>query len=64
MRLDCPSGTAVRFEPGEAKEVALVAYGGTGEVSGFNGLTDGPIDRAETRARAIERAHTRGFKGA
>jgi urease subunit gamma/beta len=64
MRLDCPSGTAVRFEPGESKEVELVAYAGTGEVSGFNGLVDGPIGRPETKARAIERARAHGFKGA
>jgi urease subunit gamma/beta len=64
MRLDCPSGTAVRFEPGESKEVDLVAYAGTGEVSGFNGLVDGPVGRPETRARALERARTRGFRGA
>lgn len=64
MRLDCPSGTAVRFEPGESKEVALVAYGGTGNISGFNGLTDGPVDLEETRVRALERARSRGFKGA
>jgi urease subunit gamma/beta len=64
MRLDCPSGTAVRFEPGESKEVALVAFGGTGNISGFNGLTEGPADLEETRARALERARSRGFKGA
>lgn len=64
MRLDAPSGTAVRFEPGESKEVELVAYAGTGEVSGFNGLVDGPIGKPETRKRALERARERGFKGA
>ena len=45
MRLDIPSGTAVRFEPGQEKEVALVEIGGRGRVTGFNSLTEGMIDR-------------------
>ncbi|MFZ1431684.1 MAG: urease subunit beta [Geminicoccaceae bacterium] len=36
MRLDIPAGTAVRFEPGQSREVMLVAYGGTRKVFGFN----------------------------
>ncbi|MGE3317348.1 MAG: urease subunit beta [Planctomycetaceae bacterium] len=64
MRLDCPSGTAVRFEPGESREVDLVAFGGTGEISGFNALTNGPVHLEETKARALERARSHGFKGA
>jgi len=44
MRLDIPSGTAVRFEPGEEKPVALVSLGGAREVYGLNGLTNGPLD--------------------
>jgi len=64
MRLDCPSGTAVRFEPGESKQVELVAFGGTGEIGGFNALTNGSVHLEETRARALERARSRGFKGA
>ena len=43
MHLDIPAGTAVRFEPGESKEVTLVAFGGSGEVFGLNRLTDGSI---------------------
>ena len=38
-RLDIPAGTAVRFEPGEAKRVTLVEFGGTGEIFGLNSLT-------------------------
>ncbi len=64
MRLDMPSGTAVRFEPGESREVDLVAVGGSGEVTGFNALTDGSVDSAEVREQAIEHARTLGFKGA
>jgi len=35
-RLDIAAGTAVRFEPGQTREVQLVPYGGAGEVWGFN----------------------------
>ena len=35
QRLDIPSGTAVRFEPGQRREVTLVPYGGTRKVFGF-----------------------------
>ncbi len=45
MRLDIPSGTAVRFEPGEQKPVQLVEIGGTKEVFGFNSLTAGVANR-------------------
>lgn len=38
MRLDIPAGTAVRFEPGQTREVRLVSYGGLKRVVGFNGL--------------------------
>ncbi|GAA3160814.1 hypothetical protein GCM10020255_043770 [Rhodococcus baikonurensis] len=40
-RLDIPAGTAVRFEPGDEKEVTLVPFGGKQRVQGFNGLVDG-----------------------
>ncbi len=43
MRLNIPAGTAVRFEPGDEKEVELVALAGTQEVYGFNNLVDGPV---------------------
>jgi len=36
MRLNIPAGTAVRFEPGQSREVVLVAYGGQRKVFGFN----------------------------
>lgn len=42
-RLDIPAGTAIRFEPGQTREVQLVAFGGTGEVWGFNGLVNGKL---------------------
>ena len=64
MRLDIPSGTAVRFEPGQVLEVNLVEVGGRRSVSGFNSLTDGSIDSDEIKQAALERARERGFKGA
>lgn len=43
-RLDIPSGTAVRFEPGERQTVALVAYAGARRVFGFTGAVMGDLD--------------------
>ncbi len=63
-RLDIPAGTAVRFEPGDEKEVALVSFGGSREIFGFNGLTDGPVDGDASLAQAVDRARRGGFKGA
>ncbi len=44
MRLNIPAGTAVRFEPGEEKDVTLVAFGGTRAIYGHNGLVNGALD--------------------
>jgi urease subunit beta len=44
LRLDIPAGTAIRFEPGDSREVRLVPYGGERRVFGFNGLVNGPLD--------------------
>ncbi len=60
-RLDIPAGTAVRFEPGEERPVALVPLGGAREAIGFNGLVDGPLDASGARAAALSRARERGF---
>ena len=43
-RLDIPAGTAIRFEPGDTREVPLVAFVGTREVHGLNNLVNGPLD--------------------
>ena len=64
MHLDIPAGTAVRFEPGEAKEVTLVEFGGTGELYGLNGLTNGSRHSEARKADALRRAREQGFKGA
>ncbi len=44
MRLNIPAGTAVRFEPGDEKEVELVAIAGSRQIYGFNNQINGPID--------------------
>jgi len=64
MRLDIPAGTAVRFEPGASKEVTLVEFGGTGELTGLNNLTAGRGSDPRVREAALARAKTRGFRGA
>ncbi len=43
FRLNIPAGTAVRFEPGDTREVALVALAGTREVFGLNGKVNGKL---------------------
>ena len=64
MRLDVPAGVSRRFEPGLTREVDLVALGGTGEVSGFNNLTNGSVRSDEVKARALEKARAGGYRGA
>ena len=43
FRLDIPAGTAVRFEPGDTREVNLVAFAGKREMYGLNNLVNGPL---------------------
>lgn len=62
--LDIPAGTAVRFEPGESKEVQLVDFGGAGEVHGLNSLTNGSTNSEVNKQEALLQAKNRGFKGA
>ena len=64
MRLDIPAGTAVRFAPGETKEVTLVEFGGSGEMVGLNDLTQGSRRSESVKQEALARARARGFKGA
>ena len=47
FRLDIPAGTAVRFEPGQHRDVILVAYAGERQVFGFNQAVMGPLDRSD-----------------
>ena len=55
MRLNVAAGTAVRFEPGDTREVELVALGGTREVYGLNGLVNGALDDEAVRAARSKR---------
>ncbi len=45
MHLNITAGTAIRFEPGDEKEVELVPFGGTREIYGFNGKVNGSVDK-------------------
>ena len=55
MRLNIPAGTAVRFEPGDEKEVALVDFAGNRIVYGHNGLVNGALDDEAVKSRALQR---------
>jgi len=67
MRLNIPAGTAVRFEPGDSKKIALVELGGAAEVYGLNGFTNGPADPSDghsaRRKTAGDAARSQGFEG-
>jgi len=62
MRLNIPAGTAVRFEPGEEKEVKLVTLGGTRKAFGFSNLTSGDTIKIASKKVALEKATSQGFK--
>ena len=61
MRLNIPAGTAVRFEPGESKEVTLTRYAGGRRVFGANGLVQGALDEAATHQQALSQSSNRNF---
>jgi urease beta subunit len=61
MRLDLPAGTAVRFEPGDVREVRLVVLAGQRIVFGGNGLVSGPLDDPNVRRQSLERMRAAGF---
>jgi urease subunit beta len=60
--LNIPSGTSVRFEPGETKEIELTEFTGKKIVYGFSGLVNGNLD--EKKEIAFKKAIEQGFKGA
>lgn len=62
-RLDIPSGTAVRFEPGETKQVTLTMIGGSREGYGLNGLVNGKLDDEAVKQQAFRMAKEKGFQG-
>ena len=65
LHLNIPSSTAMRFEPGDEREVHLVPYSGKRAVYGFNNLVDGPTagkDAATVKTKAVALAAQRGFR--
>lgn len=62
MRLNIAAGTAVRFEPGEEKQVELVVFGGRKKIVGFNNLVDGETDSASAKIKAMELVQSLNFK--
>ena len=66
--LNIPATTAIRFEPGDSKEVEVVTYGGKRRIIGFNALVNGYTGCEDaptyfpTRNRAIRKMKKRGFK--
>ena len=68
MHLNIPATTAIRFEPGEEREVELVAFGGKRRIIGFNNLVMGYAGEEDyptyypIRSKAITRMENRGFR--
>jgi len=65
QHLNIPASTALRFEPGDEREVRLVPYGGERAVYGFNNLVDGPTAGkagAARKVKALALAAKRGFR--
>jgi len=65
LHLNIPASTALRFEPGDEREVKLVPYGGKRGVYGFNNLVDGPTAgefAGPQKAKAVALATQRGFR--
>ncbi|MCH8915610.1 MAG: urease subunit beta [Thaumarchaeota archaeon] len=59
--LNIPSGTSVRFEPGETREIELTEFSGKKIVYGFSGLVNGSLK--EKQEEAFKKASEKGFKG-
>lgn len=59
-RLNIPSGTAVRFEPGEEKSIELIPYRGAQKIVGFNGLVNGVANEANL-ILALQKIRTQQF---
>ncbi|MGX5697578.1 urease subunit beta [Agromyces soli] len=62
MHLDIPAGMGVRFEPGETKQITLVAFAGGRTVHGFNGLVDGGLDARQTKIDALAKLEANEFE--
>lgn len=63
LRLDIPSGTAVRFEPGEEKEIKLISVGGEKIIHGLNDLTGGNLKDKDIFKKALVKGKSLEFKG-
>ncbi len=62
MRLNIAAGTAVRFEPGEEKEISLVTIGGNRNAFGINNLVNGNVANATTKEKAMQKSEELHFK--
>jgi urease beta subunit len=61
MRLNIAAGTAVRFEPGEEKEITLVEFGGDKIIYGHNGLVNGALNDPAVKQAALDALSKLGF---
>src|SRR5208283_5004197 len=61
LRLNIAAGTAVRFEPGEEKEVELTEFGGQRTIYRHNALVEGSLEDVRLRTEALGRARNGGF---
>ncbi|KFD41020.1 hypothetical protein HY02_06905 [Peptococcaceae bacterium SCADC1_2_3] len=63
MRLNIPAGTAMRFEPGEEKEITLVAIAGLKNIHGLNDLTGGSVEpEGKQKIKSLKKAKDMGFE--
>lgn len=62
MRLNIAAGTAIRFEPGEEKDVELVTFGGKQLIHGFNNLVNGFASTTEIKHQSLENLFAQNFK--
>lgn len=62
MRLNIAAGTAVRFEPGEEKEVELVTFGGERNAIGINNLVNGSTKTEDDKEKAVQKLQSLKFK--
>jgi len=61
-RLNIAAGTAVRFEPGEEKNIVLVNFGGNRHLYGFNNLVNGDTTSTDIKTKALEKLTTLHFR--
>lgn len=62
MRLNIVASTAVRFEPGEEKEVELVEIGGNKKIMGFNNLVNGEVSSDSKKQESLKKGKSLNFK--